>query len=273
MTLACTVRGCGLPLQRQAHAWVCPAGHGFDVARSGYVNLLQPQDRRSRAPGDSSPTVRARRALLDSGFGSALEAALVGLFERGTSRQGDPLADLGCGEGTFLASLVARFGLAGYGVDISTHAIQAAAARHPGITWIVANADRRLPFLDRSLAVVVSVDGRQNLVECARVLAPGGRCILGVPAADDLLELRESVLGRADDLDRTRTILEGVPAGFTVEEHVVARDRRLLGAEQLEQLAAATYRCARNAEKHRLGQIRELTVTTSHDLFCLRLHP
>ena len=30
---------------------VCPRGHAFDVARSGYVNLLQPQDRRS--PGQS----------------------------------------------------------------------------------------------------------------------------------------------------------------------------------------------------------------------------
>lgn len=271
MALACTVRGCGLPLERQARACLCPAGHNFDVARSGYVNLLQPQDRRSRTPGDSPETVRSRRALLDSGFGCALEDALVGLFARRALRHADPVTDLGCGEGTFLASLVARFGLAGYGVDISTHAIQAAAARHPGITWLVANADRRLPFMDRSLAAVVSVDGRRNLRECARVLVPGGSCILGVPAADDLRELRVSVLGRADELDRTRTILEDVPPEFTLEEHVVARDRRFLRAEQLEQLAAATYRCARNAQKQKLAEIGDLTVTTSHDLFCLRL--
>ena len=36
----------------------CDAGHAFDRARSGYVDLLQPQDSRARAPGDppaSSP--------------------------------------------------------------------------------------------------------------------------------------------------------------------------------------------------------------------------
>ena len=38
---------------------ICPRGHSFDVARSGYINLLQPQERRSRNPGDSADAVAA----------------------------------------------------------------------------------------------------------------------------------------------------------------------------------------------------------------------
>ena len=55
--LLCTVRHCRLPLVREERRLVCANRHSFDVARSGYVNLLQPQDKRSKNPGD---TVRNR---------------------------------------------------------------------------------------------------------------------------------------------------------------------------------------------------------------------
>ena len=45
MTLLCPVRNCHLPLARDGRRLVCAGGHSFDVARSGYVNLLQPQDK------------------------------------------------------------------------------------------------------------------------------------------------------------------------------------------------------------------------------------
>jgi len=57
LVLACSVRGCGLPLTRRDRALVCSAGHAFDIARSGYINLLQPQDRRSLVAGDSKTAV------------------------------------------------------------------------------------------------------------------------------------------------------------------------------------------------------------------------
>ena len=43
----------------------------FDVARSGYVNLLQPQDKRSKTPGDTPEAVAARRRFLDRGHADA----------------------------------------------------------------------------------------------------------------------------------------------------------------------------------------------------------
>ena len=42
--LLCPVRGCHLGLTRDERRVFCPHGHSFDIARSGYVNLLEPQD-------------------------------------------------------------------------------------------------------------------------------------------------------------------------------------------------------------------------------------
>src|SRR5512141_2755706 len=68
--LVCPVRGCRAPLtlDRTGRIWACSKHHAFDRARSGYINLLQPQDRRSRKPGDSRETARARRRAADAGL-------------------------------------------------------------------------------------------------------------------------------------------------------------------------------------------------------------
>ncbi len=65
--LLCPVRGCQLTLTRDERRVFCPRGHSFDIARSRYINLLQPQDRRSKNPGDSADAVSARRRLHDRG--------------------------------------------------------------------------------------------------------------------------------------------------------------------------------------------------------------
>ena len=70
--LLCPVRECHLPLVREDRRVFCPRAHSFDVARSGYLNLLQPQDRRSKQPGDTTEAVAARRRLHDLGVTAPL---------------------------------------------------------------------------------------------------------------------------------------------------------------------------------------------------------
>jgi 23S rRNA (guanine745-N1)-methyltransferase len=270
MSLACTVRGCASPLARDERTWRCSAGHSFDIARSGYVNLLQPHDKHSLTPGDSPAAVRARRALFEAGFGDVLRSALITIVEHAALPPGARIADLGCGEGTFLAAIAARCECEAVGVDISVPAIEAAAKRHPRITWLVANADRRLPFTDGSLDLVISVDGRRNAAECARVLASGAALVIAVPASDDLCELRQSVLGEAHMLERADALVAEFAAGFVLAERAVARDRRRLDASLLAELALATYRCARSSEKRALDALDGLEVTTSHEILRFR---
>jgi 23S rRNA (guanine745-N1)-methyltransferase len=102
----------------------------------------------------------------------------------------DVVLDCGCGEGYFLGNLTALSGCQATGIDLSSTAIELAARRYPDCFWIVGNADRELPFADNSISAIVSITGRRNPPEFARLLAPGGRVLIAVPGERDLLELR-----------------------------------------------------------------------------------
>src|SRR5947199_10671655 len=77
--LLCTVRECRAALVREERRAVCERGHSFDVARSGYLNLLQPQDRRSRHPGDSAEAVAARRRVIERGLTKPIDDTIAAL--------------------------------------------------------------------------------------------------------------------------------------------------------------------------------------------------
>ncbi len=185
--LVCPVRGCGLPLTRTGCRVACERAHSFDVARSGYINLLQPQDRRSTTPGDPAEAVAARRRLHERGVTRPLLDAIAA-FLAPDSR--DVVLDAGCGDGFYLGSLEQSTGFSAHGVDISVRAVNAAAKRYPRCQWIVANADRLIPYESGSFSIILSITGRMNAAEFRRVARPGGRLLAAVPAPDDLKELR-----------------------------------------------------------------------------------
>lgn len=185
--LLCTVRNCRLALVREERRMVCPRGHSFDIARSGYINLLQPQERRSGQPGDTAAAVAARRRLHDRGVTEPLLRAVV---EITAASAGDVVLDAGCGEGYFPGTLARRTGAGVHGIDISIPAVEAAARRYPECEWIVANADRFVPYADRSFSIVLSITARMNEGEFRRVLRDDGRLLVALPAPEDLIELR-----------------------------------------------------------------------------------
>jgi 23S rRNA (guanine745-N1)-methyltransferase len=195
--LLCPVRDCHMALARSEGQMVCPQGHSFDVARSGYVNLLQPQERRSKQPGDTRAAVAARRRLHDRGVSEPLRKGIAEIMGASAS---DVVLDAGCGDGYYLGTMSDETGFDGHGVDISIPAVDAAARRYPGCEWIVANADRFVPYADASFSVVLSITARMNAGEFRRVLREDGRLMVAIPAPDDLIELRGA--GR-DRVDRT----------------------------------------------------------------------
>src|SRR5436853_1002746 len=185
--LLCPVRGCHMALRRVERRVLCPRGHSFDIARSEYINLLQPQERRSKQPGDTVAAVRARRQLHDLGVTEPMLDAIAEVMAAGP---GDIVLDAGCGDGFYLGSLAGQARFDAHGVDISTAAIDAAARRYPRCEWIVANADRFLPYADRSFSIIVSITARMNAAEFRRVMRDDGRLLVALPAPQDLIELR-----------------------------------------------------------------------------------
>jgi Methylase involved in ubiquinone/menaquinone biosynthesis len=268
--LACSVRGCGRPLRRTAGAFVCDKGHSYDIARSGYVNLLQPQDRRSPAAGDTAAALEARARLLSAGIGRTLVNAVIRPTGRLALRAGAAVLDLGAGTGDVLGELAAHRPLSPIGLDLSSAAMTMAARRFPALTWVVANADRRLPILDCSVELVLSVNARRNPAECARVLTRPGYLLAVVPAADDLIELREQVQGRAGVRDRTPSLADAHAADFTLLEQSTVRERLTLTRDQLLDVLRGTYRGARTSAAPRVDALTTLDVTFASELRLFR---
>lgn len=263
MNLICTVRNCRAPLAPIDRSYRCANGHSFDLARSGYLNLLQPQDRRSKAPGDTSGAVAARRRFLDSGHLAPLVDAIVRALPL---REGASLLDAGCGEGHHLAAFRRAYRIAACGIDISVPAIDLASRRHRDCFWIVANADRMLPFADASLDAITSITARMNPEEFRRVLAPGGALLVAIPGADDLLELRESILGARVERERVERTIATFAPHFALARHEHVRHVARLDRAAMIDIMTSSYRGLRTRQRDRLEQIAAMDVTFSRDV-------
>jgi 23S rRNA (guanine745-N1)-methyltransferase len=269
MQLLCTVRNCGAPLAREERRFVCANGHSFDIARSGYVNLLQPQDRKSRAPGDTAEAVAARRRTF--AHAQPLVDALVRSL---TSAVGsDPtllvdggMVDVGCGEGHYLEAFRRAYGREAFGIDISLPAIELAAKTYRDCTWIVANADRMIPFADSSVQVITSITARLNPSEFRRVLAPGGVLLVALPAPDDLVELREAVQGEGLERDRAERTIRDFAGGFTLVHRETLRHTAMLDSAAMVDFMSSSYRGLRHRERERLMRLDAMKVTMAREV-------
>jgi 23S rRNA (guanine745-N1)-methyltransferase len=220
------------------------------------VNLLQPQDKKSKQPGDTVAAVAGRRRLHELGVTAPL-------FETIRAMSGatvhDVVLDVGCGEGFYLGGIAATSGCAGCGVDISIPAIDAAARKYPAAEWVVANADRAVPYADNAFSLVMSITARMNAPEFRRVLREDGRLLVAIPAPDDLIELRGA--GR----DRVERTVETFAHEFSLVEQDRVTTSAELDAAAVEDIRHAIYRPLQSAEAVAMH------VTFSLDLLLFRL--
>jgi len=235
------------------------------VARAGYVTLLQPQDRKSREAGDRREAIEARARLLAAGVGRTVLERLVERV-RPLLQSGSVVADLGAGSGDAIAAIGAQAAVVGVGIDLSVAAAEHAARQFPGFTWVVANADRRLPLLDRSVDLVLSLHGRRNPEECARVLSRAGHLLVGVPAPDDLIELREAVQGEAFSRGRADAVIAEHAAHFAAIDQFVVREQHLLEHAAIADLLRGTYRGERRSAASRVTALSSIDVTLASEI-------
>lgn len=275
--LACPVRGCARPLEPGDRVLHCAAGHSFDRARSGYWNLLQPQDRRSPNPGDTKGAALARRRLFRRGMAQPLVEALHEILCAFALPPAAAVLDVGCGEGSVLGALAAlaaqrgpESGLEAHGVDLSAPALDLAARAFRAATWVVANADRGLPYASSCFAAVLSIVARRPAAEVHRVLHPSGALVLAIPGAGDLAELRQAVLGASPPLAAAAAVAAELAPWFTLVETRQVVHRCELDRPGLDDLLLATYRGQRTSQQAKRGDLRDLRVTIAHEILVLR---
>lgn len=234
------------------------------------MNLLQPQDRKSKSPGDPLAAVLARRRFFDGGYDSEFQNEIIGEIESLSLREDSAVLDAGCGEGSLLGTIQQRLTPEAHGVDIAVPAIDAAARRFPDVQWIVANADRGLPYPSGSFDLVMSITSRRNPAEFARTLLPAGTLLVVLPGYDDLHEVREAVQGAAVTRSRVSSTVAAYESHFELENVRTIRHARTLPRDTILDLLAMTYRGARGKEKARVEALSEMTVTMSRDVLRFR---
>ena len=190
----------------------CSNQHSFDRGRGGYLNLLLggrlPSD---AVPGDTGDSLAARRRFLTAGNYRPIADALAAA----TAGAPGPVLDVGCGEGWYLSQLEGDR----YGLDVSKTAVQMAAKAHHDVMFVVGNA-YRLPVLDRSVGVAISVFAPHPFDEFTRVLRPDGWWVTVTPGAHHL-----------EDLETRFLRLEQRPGGSPAGQHLQSALAGFLGRQ------------------------------------------
>lgn len=210
MRLLCPV--CGQNLLRQERLWKCEAGHSFDIARQGYVNLLTVDRKHARHPGDTKEQVAARKAFLDAGHYAPIAETLCRLL---APLRPKAVLDAGCGEGYYLTQLQNTLPDAEYaGIDISKDAVRFAAVRNKNALWLTGTA-AALPFPDESFDCVLSMFALTVEQEFARVLTAGGHYLQVIAGTEHLMGLKSIIY---PEILRKEKTLHGELDGFTLEK-------------------------------------------------------
>lgn len=182
--LACPVCRSGLD-DLDGRTFGCVAGHRFDRARDGSVDLLRP-GRPRRATGDDAEMVAARRAVFDRGRYDVLVTGLRAVVD---GMGPTTVLDVGCGEGTITAALVAP-GREVVAFDLSRPAVRMAARRLGTAATCCVAGLTEMPAIDGSCDVVTSVLSPTLAGEFLRVTRPGGRVVVVSPGPEHLDGLR-----------------------------------------------------------------------------------
>ena len=214
--LACPV--CADVLDVAERTASCRAGHSFDVARQGYLNLLgssQP------ANADTAPMVEARSRVLASGAFDVVDAALA---RRAVDAR--RILDIGGGTGHHLARLLDGLPDArGVSLDVSVPAARRAARAHDRAASVVADAWGSLPLRSRRFDLVTCLFAPRNMAEFARVLAEGGLLLVVTPDPEHLATVRERYGLLVIEADKDDRLARAASGHFTaVGRHRVSAE-------------------------------------------------
>ncbi|ASU86217.1 methyltransferase type 11 [Nocardiopsis gilva YIM 90087] len=191
---------CGAGISPAGNALACAHGHGFDVAREGYVSLLTGQ--RPTGTGDTKEMVRARQEFQEAGHYAPLAARLAALAAEhlpavpaaGSGAETGLVADIGAGTGYYLREVLEGCTRStGLALDVSKFALRRAAKAHPRAGAAACDAWRGLPLGTGTVALLLNVFAPRDGAEFRRVLREDGALIVVTPTARHLHELIDAL--------------------------------------------------------------------------------
>ncbi len=219
----------------------CDNNHSFDIAKQGYTNLLPVHHKKSKSPGDDTSMVTARRQFLAGGYYQPLSEHINRVILEDLQQHHITQAniiDAGCGEGYYTSRLKTALhdnSITGniIGLDISKHAILAAAKRDQSIRWLVASSSA-IPTTDSNKEssdnnngadILLSLFAPVQAEEFHRCLNTDGLLLVASTGKNHLIELRELLYDDIHDnvFDPTTMISDHFkptavsPVSFTID--------------------------------------------------------
>lgn len=213
--LICPV--CGLALRRENRSLLCQTGHTFDIAKSGYVNMLPPGKEKNARTGDEKDMVRARVDFLGKGYyGGISSAAVEVIAEYLGNCDSAVLCDMGCGEGWHTCRIAGELqektgrDVLALGFDASKYAAECASKLAKSKGWLpkdglggelVSHVQCgfmpgnifHLPVADASVDCAVSMFAPVAGEEARRILRPDGLLVVVSSGRDHLLQMRQLI--------------------------------------------------------------------------------
>ncbi|MCM3761953.1 methyltransferase domain-containing protein [Alkalihalobacillus oceani] len=185
---------CRRSLQVKNGSLICADGHTFDLARQGYVNML---NRPGNQQYDKRLFMARQEIITASGLYDVLHQKIAKVVKEyfAAGRSSLFMLDAGCGEGSHLQRIIERSQqpvITGVGLDLSKEGIKLAAQSYKEPLWFVGDLAKS-PFTDGVFDAILNILSPANYKEFQRLLAPDGIVIKVVPRQNYLKELREAL--------------------------------------------------------------------------------
>lgn len=217
---------CAQKLTKSGKSYVCENTHCYDIAKSGYVNLVLANQKNSADAGDNKEMIDARIFVMDNNYYKKLADDIIEIINVNKNYS---IVDAGCGIGYIPFRLAESFVKSKIvGLDISKNAILAASKKYKDINFAVASSIR-LPIKDESVDVIICAFAPVFPTEFLRILSKNGLFLRVVPDKRHLFNLKEILYETPYENELDPLEIEGFSYESTVEsKNIINAEGELL---------------------------------------------
>jgi 23S rRNA (guanine745-N1)-methyltransferase len=152
------------------------------------------------------------------------------------------IAEVGCGEGTYIGRLKRYLDsqpmnqeICYLGIDISKEAARLAAKRYRDIRFVVANVWRKILFSNHSIQVLLNIFAPRNGAEFDRVITGDGMLLVAIPGPDHLVNLRSDLGLLGIEPHKEQRVVEQFRGMFRLAgKQTIVYEMRLTGEDVLD---------------------------------------
>ncbi len=171
---------CKCAFSKVANSLKCENGHCFDIASSGYINLLKPGKMNNAKAGDSKEMINARSNFFLCDAYLPIREKLCDIISQ---YKNDVIVDAGCGEGYYTEGIAGRFENSSViGFDMSKFGCEhgAKSARRVNKSNVLYSVSSifEMPLDDGCANIVVNLFAPVASEEFKRVLTTQGHLIV-----------------------------------------------------------------------------------------------